>query len=749
MLLSLGTAGVLFAGLLAGPASAAAAQGPARGTVQSAAPGAVTQKTASHTVAAPAVKVAVGKVKASPARHSGGCPATVDFSAVIAAKGTGTVKYRWVRGDGSRGSVKTIKVRGATTRKTVVRDRQSFDWNVSGWQAIEIVGRKGLSRKAYFNVSCSGGEPVVYDRTHPLPPAPDPTGKPSPGPTDRPQEPVRAAASVTATPAAYTGPCPATGQPVRFDALIQVDRVPARVAYQWIDSADGAGPVQYLDFAAADARSRTVSLTHPVKTTATGWKSVDIISPAGSVDSLRANYSVTCADPAPEQKITPAAAVDKPSYTGTCPVALTFTGTITVTKVPVKVKYQWRDSQGGVGPEQELEFTGTPGGKPVTPHTMTVRYDDEVPTVKGAGTLRILSPAAEPDVAQAAFTVTCTGGTTPPPAVVTASDIKVEPSSYTGPCPGSYGVAHTVSAKITVTKPMTVKYQWISHQGPWPGPDSVFSVTFTEPGSKTVSNTFGSGPNGYKGTKRLKIVDPAGGGETADASFNTVCVNPDVTASDMKVDPAHYTGPCKTPADVERSVSAKIKVTKPMAVKYRWIDQQGRPWFSSGPFSTTFHSAGSKTVANGFKSVATARGSVRLEVVEPAGVPVTEAAEFSTVCVNPSVSGVSKQRTDENEECGPGRSAEFALSAKLAVADGPASVGYRWYRRSNETGNRWTLISGGTASFTGTGKQEKTITGTYGTRRSESGYFKVELTEPYEGSAQTGFLVTCQSRHDR
>nr|BFE81971.1 hypothetical protein GCM10020093_045720 [Planobispora longispora] len=522
------------------------------------------------------------------------------------------MKYRWVRSDGSRGSVKTLKVRSAGIKKTVVRDRQSFDWDTRGWQAVEILGRKGLSGKAHFSVSCSGGKPVVYNGVNPLPPAPQP------------QEPTRAAASVAVTPPAYTGPCPAAGQPVRFDALIQVNRVPARVAYQWIDSADGAGPVQYLDFAAGGPRSQTVALTHPVKVTTTGWKSVDIVSPAGSVDSLRGNYSVTCDEPEPEQKITPAAAVDKPAYTGSCPVALTFTGSITVTRVPAKVRYQWRDSEGGVGPEQELEFTGEPGSKPVAPHTMTIGYDREVPTVKGAGMLRILSPETDPDVAEAAFTVNCTGGGSQPPAPV-------------------------------------------------------------------------------------------------------------VSVSDMKVNPASYTGPCRKPADVARHVSAKITAAKPMTVRYQWVDEQGRPWFGSGPFSTTFYSAGSKTVANGFSSVATARGSVRLKIVEPAGGPQTEAVTFSTVCVNPSVSDAGKRRTDENEECGNDRPAEFALSAKLTVADGPASVGYRWYRKSTETRNQWVFVGGGTASFTGTGKQEQTITGRYATQRSETGSFKVVLTDPYEG----------------
>ncbi|MEV4068105.1 hypothetical protein, partial [Nonomuraea dietziae] len=53
---------------------------------------------AAPTAAAP-VTVSVAKAKASPARQSGDCPTTVGFSAVVAAKGKGVVRYRWVRGD--------------------------------------------------------------------------------------------------------------------------------------------------------------------------------------------------------------------------------------------------------------------------------------------------------------------------------------------------------------------------------------------------------------------------------------------------------------------------------------------------------------------------------------------------------------------------------------------------------------------------------------------------------------------------
>ncbi|MBB2911511.1 hypothetical protein FHS43_002784 [Streptosporangium becharense] len=505
----------LLAALLAGPAPLA-----------SATTGAVTAAGGS----AAQVRVSVGNVKAGPARYSGACPTTVGFSASLVARGSGTVRYRWVRSDGTRSAVKTVTVKG--TRKLLVRDRQTFDWEARGWQAVEIIGRKGLSRKAHFTVGCAGSEPVVYDGSHPLPATPParphtPQSPQTPqgggGGPETPTEPIRAAASVTAHPATYKGQCPATGQPVRFNGLIQVSQLPARVGYQWIDSAGGEGPIQQLDFPANGPRSRPVVVTHPVKATSTGWKAIRIVSPSG-IDSPRATYSVTCDDPGPDLVVTPAAAVDRPTYTGACPTTLTFTGTIAVNRVPAEVRYQWLDSEGGAGPVNTLSFTGAPGAKDVVPHTLTVRGDREVPVVKGSGTLKIISPVTVPDTAQAAFTVTCTDPTPPPTNTeVTASDMKVVPASHNGPCTGQYGLRHDVSATITVTKPMTVKYVWVNQQGPWPGPDPV-SVTFDKAGSRTVSNVFFR-TTSLKGSMRLRIVEPAGVAETERAEFDTVCTN--------------------------------------------------------------------------------------------------------------------------------------------------------------------------------------------------------------------------------
>ncbi|NAS25706.1 hypothetical protein GT755_28985 [Herbidospora sp. NEAU-GS84] len=228
---------------------------------------------AAATPASAAVKATVTQVKTGPAKTAGKCPTTVGFSAVVTARGRGTVRYRWVRSDGSKGVVQSVRVKG--TRMVTVRDRQTFDRDTSGWQAVEIIGKKGLSGKAPFNVTCEG--PIqVWDLAHPLPPAP---GKP-----------LVATAHVDVTPPVHTGPCPTT---VKFTATIQVSYVPATVNYRWIDSVTGEGRTESLVFAVGGPRVKQFALPMGVGSTTSGWKAIRILDPGGQ-DSGRAVYQVTC-----------------------------------------------------------------------------------------------------------------------------------------------------------------------------------------------------------------------------------------------------------------------------------------------------------------------------------------------------------------------------------------------------------------------------------------------------------------------
>ncbi|NRQ40629.1 hypothetical protein HII36_53800, partial [Nonomuraea sp. NN258] len=256
--LLLGT--VMLSGLLAAPPALAA-------------PAASAPALTVPALTAPAVTAAVARVKASPAKQNGDCPTTVGFSAVLAAKGKGTVRYRWVRGDGSKGAIKSLRVNG--TRKIVVKDRQTFDRDTSGWQAVEILGKKSrLSAKARFSVTCAGAV-NVWDASHPLP--------------AQPSRPLVAAADVDVSPATHNGACPTT---VTFTGTVQVSRTPARVAYQWIDSVTGEGRPETLSFPADGPRSRQVTLPLAVGSSSSGWKAIRILG--AGYDSARAVYQVTC-----------------------------------------------------------------------------------------------------------------------------------------------------------------------------------------------------------------------------------------------------------------------------------------------------------------------------------------------------------------------------------------------------------------------------------------------------------------------
>ncbi|MEU6427187.1 hypothetical protein ABZ860_14955 [Microbispora sp. NPDC046973] len=225
--------------------------------------------------------------------------------------------------------------------------------------------------------------------------------------------------------------------------------------------------------------------------------------------------------------------------------------------------------------------------------------------------------------------------------------------------------------------------------------------------------------------------------------------NTEVIASDMQVTPSSYTGPCtETPYGLPHEVSAKITVSRPMTVKYVWINQQEQPWPGPEPVSVTFDAPGTKTVVNGFYRATSLSGYMRLRVVEPAGVAETQNASFNTVCLiaKPTLSDIGKQRMDEG--CRPGQPAEFQLTAKLGVADGPSTIGYRWWRRSTQTRNQWVSFADGSATFGSTGAQQQTITARYRTNVSENGYFKVEILSPYQGSSQVAFGVTCSTKND-
>lgn len=405
-------------------------------------------------VAAPAVKVAVAKVKASSTADSGDCPTTVGFSATVSAKGKGTVRYRWVRGDGTKGSIKSFTVGGS--RKVTVRDRQTFEESVKGWQAVEILGRKGLSRKAYFSVVCASPA-KVYDAAHRLP--------------AHATKPLVAAADVDVTPPAYSGACPTT---VRFTGTIQVSRTPARVAYRWVDSAQGDGPVEYLDFPAGGPRLKQVVLPLSVGSTTGGWKAIRVTR---GHDSGRATYQVTCTStPTPTPTITPSSTgtptpgpTDPPpakpvaaipyltpgDYEGTCtaPIEYNAWGTIQLPAGPATtVTYRWI-LNGSPWQEERLDFTESGSARSSYVFGRFSLNDQQ----SGTHTLGLMVEGGSREPVERTFVLKCL--TESPPVTVALGKID-HLVSYPDPdCDESPRVA--VDVTLTLDRAGEVEYRWL------------------------------------------------------------------------------------------------------------------------------------------------------------------------------------------------------------------------------------------------------------------------------------------------
>jgi hypothetical protein len=101
--------------------------------------------------------------------------------------------------------------------------------------------------------------------------------------------------SLTATPATYEGPCPAT---VNFEGRVTVNGKGA-VRYTWLRDDGATAPVHTLTFAAAGSKSvsmrRTVG-SYERRPSASGWEAIKILEP-NLTESNRASFTVTCRQP--------------------------------------------------------------------------------------------------------------------------------------------------------------------------------------------------------------------------------------------------------------------------------------------------------------------------------------------------------------------------------------------------------------------------------------------------------------------
>ncbi|NUW36383.1 hypothetical protein HTZ77_33980 [Nonomuraea sp. SMC257] len=591
---------VMLSGLLATPASATA----------TAAPRTVTAARASQaggaSAAAPRVATAVAKVKAAPARQSAACPTTVAFSAVVAAKGRGTVRYRWVRGDGSKGAVRSFRVNGR--RSVVVKDRQTYDRTTSGWQAVEVLGRRGLSGKARFSVTCAG--PVkVYDVATPLPADPD--------------APLVAAADVDVRPASYTGACPTN---VVFTATVQVSRTPATVAYQWIDSAGGEGRPETLTFAAGGPRVRQVVLPLSVGSSTGGWKAVHLLGPNGH-DSARAAYQVTCrrtppTDPSPGPTSTPSTtstptptttttppppvrpateitAVTPGDYEGSCvePVAYQAAGRVTLPAGAAQKITYWWTLDGTAWQRQSVDF---PASGQARSQDVSAGWNLGA-TDTGAHTLALLAEGATA-TGERKFTFTC--GADPG-----AADLKLKymlTSQYKGVCDGSFPLH--ARALLSTDREAEVRYRFVVD-----GKPGVTRTEVLKPGIQQAIDDvwYSRATAGGSGTVRLEVLNHNRIVKENPYTWTCVAKNPSPGTVDVvSITTTPYFGDCVEAPYV--TAHGALRAAAGTQITWRWV-VDGRP---DSEYTATVEASGLLQVQSAYWHRTTkTSGTVRLEVL--------------------------------------------------------------------------------------------------------------------------------------
>jgi hypothetical protein len=284
----------LAAGLVASPAQAATSAAASTATATTAKAG----------------KVSVSTPKASTGSYEGSCPVKVNFSAKIkvAVKGKAELAYRWLHGDGSKGKVNVVKLKGKGTKSVTVKQALTFEEDVKGWEAVQVLGpKKVTSKKGYFSVSCA--EPQGDVRT---------------------QLDVTVTARAWASPSSYVGPC-TPGDKIDFVGLIETTR-PAWVRYRWVLNGD------VVDYGRVKVRdTRKVGFGISPRDSERGWAQLEILGSDGS-SSNRAYYKVWCKDTAPETPAVKVSAAASVATTSDCKVGAS--GTVSSTGA-AKVRWSW------------------------------------------------------------------------------------------------------------------------------------------------------------------------------------------------------------------------------------------------------------------------------------------------------------------------------------------------------------------------------------------------------------------------
>ncbi|WP_271216707.1 hypothetical protein [Streptosporangium carneum] len=543
--------------------------------------------------------VRVTGVQSSPVKYTGPCPASVTFSATVSVKGASTVRYRWVRGDGSSGPVTTVRA-GA---KIKLRDRQTFTRSTRGWQAVQVLSPVKLTtRRAAFSVSCEGPEEIH---------SPKP---PSGGQHQAPK------ASARVTGDSYSGPCRAPGRTLTFSGTVQVSRVPAAVSYRWADSDGGVEARQDLWFSAKDSPRRTVGSSRTFLASASGSRWIEILDRDGRVlsTSNRAPYSVTCAaTPAPATASVTGLKVTPATFQGPCtaPVDFTFTADVAASR-PTVVTYVWLRGDGTRTPGR-WEFKNAGDLTRTVSHTW--RVTDPAKLAGGSASIRITSPGRS-KAGPVEFTIKCQG--------LTATGDKVlspTPQPYTGVCPATV----KTSAAVTVTGgPATVEYYWKSPVTPVQRTSVSGTATLTREWSQTSDATGRSG---------LLVRFPDGPwieSEGADWSVTCEAAEPEaVTVSKPVVTTwSAGGGECTTKNPYQVSAASMVTAPKgmtfPFDLTYRWRWADGGSWQQE---TVRITGSSAQRLLHTWYTSRSQAGRIFVDVLSPTQVR-SEATEYSVTC---------------------------------------------------------------------------------------------------------------------
>jgi len=206
---------------------------------------------------------------------------------------------------------------------------------------------------------------------------------------------------------------------------------------------------------------------------------------------------------------------------------------------------------------------------------------------------------------------------------VTSVTASVDPPSFTGACP--LPKKFNFSTVITVNGPGTVTYMWEwSTNGASVCGGGTRSITFTEAGSKTVTDLYRIGVSCF-GWKRVHILTP-NDILSNKVNFTLTCEEEfAVTSVTASVDPPSFTGGCPKTFNF----SAVIEVNGPGTVTYKWESSDGA---TAPTESITFAEAGSQTVTDSWTIWMSYSGWRRIHILTPNDT-FSNKANFTLDCI--------------------------------------------------------------------------------------------------------------------